>query len=142
MSSWGIKSRVMLLTIVPTLTISILLGFYFISMRISDLESNLEIRGKSYITKLSSESEYGMFLNSQKYLQKITDSTLSNPDVDFAAVYTNSGSMLSHTGALPILQSDLFEKLDYTQHSDVFSYKDKEDIIFVSPVILRAAIIP
>ncbi|MFT6835812.1 MAG: two-component system sensor histidine kinase BarA [Francisellaceae bacterium] len=50
--------------------------------------------------------------------------------------------MLSHTGALPILQSDLFEKLDYTQHSDVFSYKDKEDIIFVSPVILRAAIIP
>ena len=142
MRSLGIRTRVLLLTIVPTLTISILLGFYFISMRISDLDKNLETRGQSYITQLSSEAGYGLFLNDKTYLQKMTNTILSNPDIDYAGIYTNSGQILSYTGKQPLIKKDLFQKLDYIEHDDVLSYKDKQDILFVSPVILRAVILP
>jgi two-component system sensor histidine kinase BarA len=142
MASWGIRTRVLLLTIVPTLTISILLGFYFISMRVSDLDQNLETRGESYISQLSLEAGYGLFLNDKTYLQNMTDSTLSNPDVDYAGVYTNAGEVISYTGSLPLVDKKIFEQLDYIQHNDVISYNQDKDVLFVAPVILRAIILP
>jgi len=44
LNEWGIKSRVLILTLVPTVIISLLLSAYFTSTRIQDLERALKDR--------------------------------------------------------------------------------------------------
>ncbi|MDA0911992.1 MAG: hypothetical protein O2809_10650, partial [Proteobacteria bacterium] len=61
----GIRGRMILLTLLPTLTVSALLGFYFISMRFSDLDRNLYIRGEAVTTELVAASEYGLYFDSK-----------------------------------------------------------------------------
>lgn len=60
-SKVGIRGRMILLTIVPTLTVSLLLSFYFLSMRFADLERNLSIRGEAILSELVASSEYALF---------------------------------------------------------------------------------
>ena len=142
MKSWGISARILLLTIVPTVTISMLLGGYFISMRISDVQQNLETRGEAYITDLVARAEYGLYARNIPYLQQITASVLASPDVDLAAVYSNNGNMMAATGKEDLnFDTSLFDRLDYLQHQDVFTYEQGNEEFFVAPVLLRSVVL-
>ena len=142
MSNLGIRARIVLLTIVPTLTISILLGIYFISMRISDLDRNLFARGQTIATELVSSAEYGIFIDNPNILQSITDSIFSHPDVTTAAIYSNSGEVIKYTGQYPTMKKGFFKDIDYLQHRTILSYDHEDDLTFVAPVLLKALEIP
>jgi two-component system sensor histidine kinase BarA len=142
MNNLGIRARIVLLTIVPTLTISILLGIYFISMRISDLDRNLFARGQTIATELVSSAEYGIFIDNPNILQSITDSIFSHPDVTTAAIYANSGEVIKYTGQYPTIAKGFFKDIDYLQHRTILSYDHEDDLTFVAPVLLKALEIP
>src|SRR5215467_14570005 len=80
-SEWGIKSRVLFLTLVPTIIISLLLSAYFTSTRIQDLEKSLKDRGYAIALQLAPASEYGVFSGNTQTLQRLANDALSEPEV-------------------------------------------------------------
>ena len=142
MNNLGIRARIVLLTIVPTLTVSVLLGIYFISIRISDLSRNLFSRGETITTELVTSAEYGIFIDNPTVLQSITDGIFAHPDVVSAAIYSNQGELLKYTGQYPALKESFFNEINYLQHRTVLSYEHKDELTFVAPVLLKALKIP
>ncbi|MGE3320459.1 MAG: hypothetical protein AB7I18_14310, partial [Candidatus Berkiella sp.] len=78
-NEWGIKSRVLFLTLVPTIIISLLLSAYFTSTRIQDLEKALRDRGYAIALQLAPASEYGVFSGNTHTLQRLANDALSEP---------------------------------------------------------------
>ncbi|MCF6764366.1 ATP-binding protein [Thiotrichales bacterium 19S3-7] len=141
MKSWGIRTRIVLLTIVPTLTISVLLGIYFISMRISDLNSNLITRGKTLTTELVASSEYGLITHNHDLLKKLADSMMSHTDVEVAAIYDSNRHVVGYTGKAPRVDNEFFSKLQNIHHASILTFKDNNNMLFVSPVLLHSVLL-
>ncbi|MCF6776963.1 ATP-binding protein [Thiotrichales bacterium 19X7-9] len=141
MKSWGIRTRIVLLTIVPTLTISVLLGIYFISMRISDLNSNLMTRGRTLTTELVASSEYGLITHNHEILKKLADSMMSHTDVEVAAIYDSDGHVVGYTGKAPKIDNDFFSKLQNIHHASILTFQEQGNTLFVSPVLLHSVLL-
>jgi len=95
---WGIKTRVLFLTLVPTITISLLLSAYFTSTRIQDLEQALKNRGYAISLQLAPASEYGVFSGNTHTLQRIANDALSEPEVRSVSIFNKDGRLLAHSG--------------------------------------------
>ncbi len=98
MREWGIKTRVLFLTLVPTITISLLLSAYFTSTRIQDLEKALKNRGYAISLQLAPASEYGVFSGNTHTLQRIANDALSEPEVRSVSIFNKDGRLLAHSG--------------------------------------------
>ncbi|WP_192484144.1 MULTISPECIES: ATP-binding protein [Cysteiniphilum] len=133
----GIRGRMILLTLLPTLTVSALLGFYFISMRFSDLDRNLYIRGEAVTTELVAASEYGLYFDSKIILQNVTDNILSYPDVRMAAIYDSDGDLLTFTGRIPQVNPHFFKENSDLMSKKIFMQEGHKNIQFLAPVISR-----
>ncbi|WP_440683833.1 ATP-binding protein [Cysteiniphilum halobium] len=133
----GIRGRMILLTLLPTLTVSALLGFYFISMRFSDLDRNLYIRGEAVTTELVAASEYGLYFDSKIILQNVTDNILSYPDVRMAAIYDRDGNLLTFTGRIPQVTPRFFKENSDLISKKIFMQEGHKNIQFLAPVISR-----
>ncbi|WP_151193777.1 ATP-binding protein [Cysteiniphilum sp. JM-1] len=133
----GIRGRMILLTLLPTLTVSALLGFYFISMRFSDLDRNLYIRGEAVTTELVAASEYGLYFDSKIILQNVTDNILSYPDVRMAAIYDSDGDLLTFTGRIPQVNPRFFKENSDLISKKIFMQEGHKNIQFLAPVISR-----
>ena len=59
--NWGIKQRVLFLTIFPTIVISLFLGIYFINIRINELHDRTIDRGTAIVSQLASLGQNGVF---------------------------------------------------------------------------------
>ncbi|MCF6767626.1 response regulator [Thiotrichales bacterium 19S11-10] len=141
MKSWGIRTRIVLLTIVPTLTISVLLGIYFISMRISDLNNNLKTRGKTLTTELVASSEYGLITHNHQLLKRLADSMMAHNDVEVAAIYDSKGHVIGYTGKEPDVDKKFFEELGDIHHASILTFKHHNHSLFVSPVLLHSVLL-
>lgn len=60
MTRYGLRARVITLTLAPTLIVGLLLSAFFTSNRYNDLESQLISTGKSIIEPIAIASEIGM----------------------------------------------------------------------------------
>ncbi len=116
MLQFGLKTRLLLLTIIPTLTISALLSTYFIQLRTGELEQDLEIKGFSIIDQftpmLFDKLEQLNQLESQvqnsshthrknelhNQLQSIGNRIIEAPDVRSVTVFNPKGKSLAHAG--------------------------------------------
>ena len=81
MTRSGIRSRVLLLTILPVVTLSLALSSYFIHTRLADLDQSLRDRGQAIANQLAPASEFGVFAGDLPLLQKLANSALGEPDV-------------------------------------------------------------
>ncbi|MFI4937578.1 MAG: two-component sensor histidine kinase BarA [Candidatus Berkiellales bacterium] len=95
---WGIKSRVLFLTLVPTIIISLLLSAYFTGTRIKDLEKSLRDHGYTIALQLAPASEYGVFSGNTATLQRLANETLSEQDVRSVMIFNKDGRLLVHAG--------------------------------------------
>ena len=57
MNEWGIKARVILLSLVPTGLVALIMGGYFVTTRIQDLNNNIQVRGSAIAKYLAQTSE-------------------------------------------------------------------------------------
>ncbi|WP_018299048.1 histidine kinase dimerization/phospho-acceptor domain-containing protein [Fangia hongkongensis] len=133
-SKVGIRGRMILLTIVPTLTVSLLLSFYFLSMRFADLERNLSIRGEAILSELVASSEYALSQNDQAVLQNITDNIMGYPTVKMAAIYGVDGKLLSFSGQVPQLENKFFTERKSIASPKVIRLESDQSIQLISPV--------
>lgn len=98
-SKWGIKHRVLLLALIPAITISILLGGYFIGIRLEDLSKALNDRGTAIASRLASQGEYGMFARDTESLRHIARNAI-NKEVSSVAFYDKKGGEIASAGKL------------------------------------------
>ncbi len=71
----GIKARVLMLAILPTLLISITLALFFIITRANDLQTSLEQRAKTIARQLAYASEFGLTTGNKIILGRLANIT-------------------------------------------------------------------
>jgi two-component system sensor histidine kinase BarA len=81
MRNWGIKKRVLLLALLPTLIIALSLSFYFGYNSVTQFESALHEKGQSISRNLAPACEYGVFSANMDILSNIIEKTLTDDDV-------------------------------------------------------------
>lgn len=98
----GIKSRMMLLTVVPTFAITLFLTAYSVSKSISTLNESLSDRARIISTQIAPASEYGVLSGNITFLQALIQQTISRED-DIVSILINNkeGSRLAVSGQTP-----------------------------------------
>lgn len=138
LEQWGIKNRVLIVSLLPTMIIAILLGVYFTSTRITDLEQSLKDHGTAISIQLASSSEYGVFAHNKKLLRKILENAAEDQDVLAIAIYDKTGKELGRIGPhINIKYNANKEKSPMT----IISNDKNRSLIFVTPIMLRDVII-
>ena len=61
MRRWGIRKKVLVVTLIPTLLTTLMLGMFFTYSWVNNIESLLKDRGESLSRQLAAGSEYGLF---------------------------------------------------------------------------------
>lgn len=138
-NDWGIKTRVLFLTLVPTIIISLLLSAYFTSTRLQDLEKALHDRGYAIALQLAPESEYGVFSANTTILQRLVNETLTNPEVRSVSIFNKDGRILAHAGHAQQTPTSILS-IDDQAHGITMA-DTGNSLLFTIPVMIRDVII-
>ncbi|MBE0485195.1 ATP-binding protein [Marinobacter sp.] len=98
MRRWGIRKKVLVVTLVPTLVTTLLLGLFFTYSWVTNIENLLEDRGESLSRQLAAGSEYGLFTANRSLLSSLSNALLEEQDVRSITFFTPDGRRLLHTG--------------------------------------------
>ena len=98
MFHWGLKTKVLILTLVPTLIIAVMLGSFFINTRLDELNETVKERGYLTIQKFLPVIHRQLAAGDFDSLQKISNRILEEADVRAVSIIGNSGRHLSHSG--------------------------------------------
>lgn len=139
MKEWGIKTRVLFLTLIPTIAISVLLAIYFTAARLRDLEDGLRDRGYAFALQLAPMSEYGVFSGNVQALQRIANRALSEPEVKAVSIFNKEGRILAQAGSKMQLPNNI---RSVSNRSNGITMADTGgSLLFTSPITMRDAII-
>jgi two-component system sensor histidine kinase BarA len=94
MSGVGIRSRVLLLAILPVVALSLLLSGYFTHTRLNDLDQSLRDRGLAIANQLAPASEFGVFAGDLALLQRQAEAALREADVAHVMIADMDGKIL------------------------------------------------
>ncbi len=76
MRRWGIRKKVLVVTLVPTLLTTLMLGLFFTYSWVNNIESLLKDRGESLSRQLAAGSEYGLFTANRSLLSSLSNALL------------------------------------------------------------------
>ncbi|WMS88548.1 ATP-binding protein [Pleionea litopenaei] len=85
MFNWGIRTRVLLLALIPTGLIALVMGVYFIGARVNDLKSTQLDRGLTVARNLAYASEYGVSIANYPIVKRLID-LAQDGDEDITAI--------------------------------------------------------
>lgn len=128
----GIRRKVLLVALVPAAAISLLLGFYFVSAQLADIEKHLEERGLAIARHLATGSEYAVFSGNYEILQRLAAVTQKETDVRSVSITDVGGKILAKSGPdfLP------HDKPEHLAHNvAVIPSKDGRSVSFRAPVL-------
>ncbi|MFT3736056.1 MAG: hypothetical protein QM776_13695 [Rhodocyclaceae bacterium] len=95
---WDIRTRVLLVALVPTAVLGMLLTAILTVSRLGDLEDALAARGQALARQLASASEFGLFSGNRDELARLAQSTLSNADLQGVAIFGRDHELLASAG--------------------------------------------
>lgn len=98
MRRWGIRKKVLVVTLVPTLLTTLLLGLFFTYSWVNNIENLLRDRGESLSRQLAAGSEYGLFTANRSLLSSLSNALLEEQDVRSITFFSPDGRRLLHTG--------------------------------------------
>lgn len=98
MRRWGIRKKVLVVTLVPTLLTTLMLGLFFTYSWVNNIEDLLNDRGESLSRQLSAGSEYGLFTANRSLLSSLSNALLEEQDVRSITFFDSEGERLLHTG--------------------------------------------
>lgn len=96
MGNLGIKSKVVLLAVLPVTLIAVWLSYTEISTRFETLDTTLNIRADTIARNLARASEVAIVTGNQQLLDQLSLSTLLEEDILSVDITTHSGIMRSH----------------------------------------------
>ncbi|MEE3118039.1 MAG: hybrid sensor histidine kinase/response regulator, partial [Pseudomonadota bacterium] len=98
MRRWGIRKKVLVVTLVPTLLTTLMLGMFFTYSWVTNIESLLRDRGESLSRQLAAGAEYGLFTANRSLLSSLSNALLEEQDVRSITFFDSDGARLLHTG--------------------------------------------
>jgi len=98
MAHWKLHQRILMLVLLPGLIVSVFLGGYLISQRISDLDLLLEERGFAIAKQAAPTCEYGVVSGNLGILQNIANNILEERDLRAISIINKDGRPLAHAG--------------------------------------------
>lgn len=146
-NEWGLKTRVILLTLIPTLTISILLGVYFVKNRLTELDEALIKNGSDNIQKfypslrqelvkayqqVPDQEQTSQLQISYNSLQQLSNRLLEEPDVRAVTIFSQNQTHLAHAG--PIMRSRGGDADAFQMPLEEAYYDTGTSIRFVRPI--------
>jgi len=133
MRRWGIRKKVLVVTLVPTLLTTLMLGLFFTYSWVNNIESLLKDRGESLSRQLAAGSEYGLFTANRGLLSSLSNALLEEQDVRSITFFGSDGSRLLHTGPG---SSETVQSGELTaEHATRISRKNSTR--FITPVFLQ-----
>lgn len=133
MTKYGLRARVITLTLAPTLIIGILLSAYFIKNRYQELEQQLAVAGQAIIEPLAIASEIGLANESRENVQRLIGHTHRHH-----SQYIRSIAVFSSQNAL-FVTSNYHRNLDILSVPQGQPLPDRLDIIHLKDTILLRA---
>ena len=100
MKTWGIKSRVIFLSLLPASLSAVMLGLYLMNAQISFLESAVHERGQAIARQLAPACEYGVFAGNRAILESLARAALHETDVRSVTIMDEAGKPLASAGKL------------------------------------------
>lgn len=105
-SSWGIRSRVIFLALIPIISVALMLGYYTIDSRTAEIKDALDERGHYLVSNIAPAFEFGVVTGNDKIIGNIINSTIQEKDVIYMGVFNNIGGVILDKGesrnAVPI----------------------------------------
>ncbi len=101
MNRLGIRTRVVLLALVPLFLIASALSWYFIYIRIDDLDRALAQQAVAQARHLARASEYGLFVGERSYLDGLARDLEREDDVLAVGIADGSGNSIVSIGPVP-----------------------------------------
>ncbi|WP_144822797.1 ATP-binding protein [Marinobacter piscensis] len=98
MRHWGIRKKVLVVTLVPTLITTLMLGLFFTYSWVNNIENLLKDRGESLSRQLAAGSEYGLFTTNHNLLNSLSSALLEEQDVRSITFFDADRNRLLHTG--------------------------------------------
>ncbi|HVC28930.1 MAG TPA: ATP-binding protein [Gammaproteobacteria bacterium] len=105
--NWGIRSRVLLLALVPVICLGILLGTYLTRVRVHDLQASEHLLGNTLANQLASASEYGVYSNNMMILETLAHTVAQEPGVEAITIANRNNNTLVHV-TRPAIESHSF----------------------------------
>ncbi len=137
-NEWGIKARVLFLTLVPTIVISLLLSAYFTSSRLQDLETALRDRGYALALQLAPASEYGVYSGNARTLHELTKEARSDPEVLSVTIFNREGHVLAKDGhEIDIKPPELPTLENQNKLREIIVTERGNSLFFTAPVFIR-----
>lgn len=133
MRRWGIRKKVLVVTLVPTLLTTLMLGLFFTYSWVNNIESLLKDRGESLSRQLAAGSEYGLFTANRSLLSSLSNALLEEQDVRSITFFGSDGSRLLHTGPG---SSDTVQAAELTAEGAT-RISRQDSTRFVTPVFLQ-----
>ena len=133
MRRWGIRKKVLVVTLVPTLVTTVLLGLFFTWSWVQNINQLLDDRGDSLSRQLSAAAEYGMFTSNRSLLSSLSNALLEEQDVRSITFYDARQQRLLHTGPASATRApDQFPR-----GAAVTQWTTDGNTVFMSPVYLQ-----
>ncbi|MCO7223894.1 two-component sensor histidine kinase BarA [Pleionea sp. CnH1-48] len=85
MLDWGIRTRVLLLALIPTMLIALVMGVYFIGARIQDLQTSQLERGQTIARHLAYSSEFAVSTQNFRVINDLLNKAKDRED-DITAI--------------------------------------------------------
>jgi len=99
MNEWGIRARVILLALVPTGLVALVMGAYFVTTRVQDLDVNMRDRGMNIVNYLAQASEYSLLSRNQATLNRLVGNARDgDEDILAVGIYTKTNLLLASSG--------------------------------------------
>ena len=133
MRRWGIRKKVLVVTLVPTLVTTVLLGLFFSWSWVQNINQLLDDRGDSLSRQLSAAAEYGMFTSNRSLLSSLSNALLEEQDVRSITFYNARRERLLHTG--PATSTKTPDQ--FPDGSSVARWTASDTTVFMSPVYLQ-----
>ena len=96
--NWGIRSRVILMVLIPAAAIAFALLFFFINAQIKDLERSLEQRAEGLIKQLAMASSHYKLTPNNPKLKDLARNVLIEPDVLSITIQDARGKIVIFAG--------------------------------------------
>ncbi len=133
MRRWGIRKKVLVVTLVPTLLTTLMLGLFFSLSWVKNIEQLLQDRGDSLSRQLAAGAEYGMFTANRSLLSSLSNALLEEQDVRSITFYDANHKRLLHTG--PGAREPLPD--DSLNSGQALRLERANSTLFVTPVHLQ-----
>lgn len=136
MDNWGIKTRVILLAIIPTALIAVVMGGYFVSSRIHDLSVSIKERGQSISNYLAQTAEYPVLSANAKSLQRLVNSARDgDEDILAVAIYDRNNLLFASSGTQTLIKQLAVESRNTPKNT--YTENIENGIIIRAPIFTQ-----